>query len=106
MPSSKTTRTSSGAANCAFTITDAELFRKFKLDLEFQREFEVYLQRDGGQLREYSHRWLFDGYGRVSGCEEQWEFNISQLREFNQYKQQQRAGWFRRLRDFVEQLFR
>jgi len=107
MSSSETTgNTANTAYGQSIAESDAELLRKLKCDFEFQREFEIYLQRNGGQLDKYIHRWLRDSYGRVFGGEEQWQFHIDQLREFIQYKQYHSKRWYGRFREFIKQFCR
>jgi hypothetical protein len=91
------------------SVSDIDRLLELKRDINLHERFQVFLQRNGGQLDQYSHRWLRDRYGRVCGGEEQWQFHVSQLRKFFEHEQQlrdRRSGWFWRLREFLKQLFR
>jgi len=63
-----------------------ELDIKFEQQLSILQQLSKHIESDRGKFDEHGYRWLRDCYGRVIGCEEQWQFDAVKLREFIEYK--------------------
>lgn len=98
MSSSKNSPSRENQGGTSLPEPDADL-KQLQLDRELLIGFEQYLQRIGRKLNQHGPRWLFDSYGRIIGCEEQWEFNIDQFREFIEFidghEHEYSNGWCR-----------